>query len=126
MKCRASVPRPKEAVIKMVKSTKERHGDDWKSGVKHHNWKGGRLLSSKGYWKIWKPQHPLADVSGYVFEHRLIMEKFLGRILSRSEFVHHKNTNKKDNVIENLQVVTIKEHAKIHNLIRNGNLQYSY
>lgn len=42
------------------------------------------------------------------------MEEKLGRKLSSSEIVHHIDGNKKNNSIENLQIVTRSEHAQIH------------
>lgn len=58
--------------------------------------------------------HPQATRFGYVLEHRVVMENYLGRLLDNDEIVHHVNGKKKDNRPENLEVMSVSEHARYH------------
>ena len=72
-------------------------------GASNPHWKGGKRLRS-GYVWVKNRSHPFCDSHGYVREHRLVMEKHLGRLLDPLEVVHHKNRIRNDNRIENLQI----------------------
>lgn len=60
------------------------------------------------------PEGRFYKTASWVFEHRLLMESVLNRQLLRTEHVHHKNGNKLDNSISNLEVLTARAHAQHH------------
>jgi hypothetical protein len=70
--------------------------------------------NGKKYKLILCKDHPSATAKGYIREHRLVMEKHIGRVLNKDEIVHHKNGDTLDNRIENLELMTRKEHSRLH------------
>ena len=85
---------------------------------------GGVVITHNGYKQVYMPGHPDADSKGYVREHRLVMMESLGRILEKGEVVHHRNGDKLDNRVENLELTTISAHASEH--ARNGETGWAY
>jgi hypothetical protein len=77
------------------------------------NFTGGKYVDDKGYVRVLRPDHPY-DNHGYVYEHRLVLEEYFGRILEPWESVHHINEIKVDNRVENLFLTTRNEHAALH------------
>lgn len=67
-------------------------------------WRGGRTVDKQGYVLVKAPGHPHAGRSGYVREHRLVMERKLGRLLERHEVVDHIDGNTANNDPENLRL----------------------
>ena len=68
-------------------------------------WTGGRYIEpDKGYVMIRQPNHPRARKNGYVLEHILVAEKMLGRPLTATEEVHHKDLNRANNEPSNLKI----------------------
>ena len=61
-----------------------------------------------------KPKHPKENSKGLYPLHRVLMENKIKRLLKRGEVVHHKNENKDDNRLENLEILSISEHTRIH------------
>ena len=82
---------------------------------KAHNWKGGKTKTIQGYVLVYIPEHPFCDKRGYVLEHRLVMEKILGRYLKPEEISHHRNEIRDDNRPENLRLfASNSDHMKFH------------
>ena len=85
---------------------------------KHPNRKHGKIINPAGYILVFCPNHPsVSNNTYYIMEHRLVMEKYLGRYLERNESIHHINGNKQDNRIENLELTSKSEHTSFHNYI---------
>lgn len=79
-----------------------------------HNNKPVRI-SDSGYPLIYEPTHPRAYKDGWVLEHRWLVEQDLGRVLTPDEHVHHKDGNRQNNDLTNLEVLSPSEHAILTN-----------
>lgn len=78
--------------------------------------KGHRPIKpmQNGYVRVWRgPHHPLAGKDGNVLAHRLVLHD-AGIAIPDGWNVHHKNGNKQDNRLENLEVLPKSEHHRLH------------
>lgn len=86
----------------------------WKRKNPHKKAYKDKIFVS-GYFYLYMPDHPNAiKKSRYIAEHRYNLEQKIGRLLEKNEVAHHINGNKKDNRLENLEVLTNNEHNKHH------------
>lgn len=72
-----------------------------------------RRIMANGYIRVFRRGHPLAARDGYVLEHRLVLHE-AGVSVLEGHHVHHINEDKTDNRLENLEVVTVREHVLHH------------
>ena len=76
---------------------------------------GHTYYTSDGYVREYQPDNPNCYANGYVLQHRLVMEKHLGRYLEPEEIVHHEDGCPDNNSLLNLELFPNSvEHIKYH------------
>jgi hypothetical protein len=106
-----------------------RHGRQ-ATGEGNGRWNASaKRITSEGYVAVRVPvDHPHAwgpvtlKRFRYAYEHVVVMMKHLGRAMVDGEVVHHKNGDRTDNRLDNLELMTAGEHQRYHSLhTRNRN-----
>ena len=79
-----------------------------------HKWEGLRPRKRTGY-ITWAGYRMICVGYRRIFEHRYVMEQHLGRLLDDSEVVHHRDGNRLNNELSNLEVLpSHSAHILIH------------
>lgn len=77
------------------------------------NKKRAKVSNGNGYIQVFEPNHPMSNTTGYCMEHRKIMWD-AGKLKNKKDIVHHKDENKANNNINNLEVMNAPKHTSIH------------
>lgn len=81
-------------------------------------------VNASGHILIYRPDYlnsyKTGNYKGYIYEHRFIMERSIGRFLTEDEVVHHLNLDPSDNRLQNLILLTRDAHAKLHDWLNSG------
>jgi len=83
-------------------------------------------LNPRGYRKELPPtayRYITTPDGRVIHEHRYVMELAIGRPLRTDEKVHHKNENRSDNRLENLEILSHRAHQLEHGM---RNLSWDY
>ena len=83
-------------------------------GPDHPAWKGGRSVDRDGYVRLYLPDHPWPRKSGYVLAHVAAMELQIGRRIAPNEVVHHRDHDRQNNALDNLELMDGAEHMRRH------------
>ena len=85
-------------------------------GVMQQSADGNTIINGKGHILEVCRTHPNAyKPKGYVPQHRLVIEKDIGRyLIPKKEVVHHIDMDKTNNDISNLWLCNERQHAKAH------------
>lgn len=108
-----------------IKMTGENNHQYGLIGEANSSWKSNEKITNYGYKQIRVLDHPFGTSEHWVFEHRLVAEKYLlteensveinGKKYLKPEYdVHHIDENRLNNSVENLLVLLKSDHRRLH------------
>lgn len=94
----------------------ENKSDNRRENIKlARGYKNDGFIKYNGYHAVYMPEHHRAFDNGCVYQHILVAEQKLGRLLLPDEVVHHIDKNKINNTEDNLMVfATDQDHILYH------------
>lgn len=92
-----------------------------RSGAETPNYKRGYIIDKSGYKQVLVKNHSRP----HKLEHRLVVERAIGRELLPDEHIHHKDHDKLNNHIDNLVITNSSDHRRIHPIARNDKGQFT-
>jgi HNH endonuclease len=91
-----------------------KRGELTKNNIRQQH-QGRKKRAINGYTLIKDYTHPDRNSHGDILEHRLVMEKKIGRRLKKSEIVHHIDQNRTNNKQKNLYLCSgMSSHGTVH------------
>lgn len=118
------------------KTAKNRKNKPWNKGSRSlPKEEGLGYINQNGYKEIWVGRSRTGSSTGYVKEHRLLLEARRGKLLKDSEVVHHVDGDKTNNSTKNLYVcANHREHRQVHSklervameLVRSGAIKFDH
>lgn len=119
------------SIAQSVRMTGERNHQYGLAGELNASHKSDGYISALGYAMVRNLTHPLRESNDFMFVHRLVVEEYLREIgdyshlvdvdghvvLDPSLVVHHVDGNKLNNTIGNLEVTSLGDHTRQHNVL---------
>jgi len=97
------------------------------TGKNNPKWNKGKRIHTSGYIMLNTKYYPHNTKTKYIFEHRYLVEKFLGYKLTKKQTIHHIDGNKSNNALKNLYVFpTCRVHSGFELLIKHNIINRFY
>lgn len=79
----------------------------------HDAW-GDGFVDNRGYFRVYRPDYPLAYSSGYAKRSHVVYWLATGHAVGPGEVVHHEDRNKVNDAFSNLRLTTHADHTREH------------